>query len=103
MRSRSWEWICSRWQRNPQKTRKSRLRTSSTRNQGKKADFLISFFIFGHKNIKATHRNTLEFTKDAEVSARGDCILGIRSDFSKEAIRSLMKHERFRLTITIGQ
>jgi hypothetical protein len=31
----------------------------------------------GHKNILGTHRNTLEITKEAEISRRADCIVGV--------------------------
>ncbi len=37
----------------------------------------VSFF--GHENIRATHNNTLEITKEEDVSSRGDCIVGVRS------------------------
>jgi uncharacterized protein len=37
----------------------------------------ISFF--GHKNVRATHRNTIEITKDSELSERGNCIIGVRA------------------------
>ena len=38
-----------------------------------------SFWINGHPNIKATHRSTLEFTKDSECTPKGDCILGVKA------------------------
>ncbi|HIP58595.1 MAG TPA: DUF371 domain-containing protein, partial [Archaeoglobus profundus] len=31
---------------------------------------------WGHPNITAKHRTTLEITKDEELSIRGDCIIG---------------------------
>ncbi|BBG25319.1 DUF371 domain-containing protein [Sulfuracidifex tepidarius] len=34
----------------------------------------------GHFNVKGTHRNTLEITKDDYLTPRGDCILGINAD-----------------------
>jgi hypothetical protein len=34
----------------------------------------------GHENIKALHRVTFEFTKDEEVTPKGDCILGVKLD-----------------------
>lgn len=37
---------------------------------------------FGHKNIKATHKSTLEITKDDYLTERGDCIIGIKSNYS---------------------
>jgi hypothetical protein len=35
---------------------------------------------YGHENILATHRATLEFTKDSRVSKKGDCILIVSVD-----------------------
>lgn len=43
--------------------------------------FEYSFFVFGHENISATHKNTFEFTKDVSVSKAGDCILGVNATF----------------------
>jgi len=36
----------------------------------------------GHMNVRATHRTTLEFTKDRHLSGEGDCIVGTASDKS---------------------
>lgn len=44
------------------------------------------FHCSGHNNILGTHKTTLEFTKDKELSLRGDCIIGVNSDFSPESI-----------------
>jgi len=35
---------------------------------------------FGHPNIQALHPTTLMFTKDADVSKNGDCIVGVGAD-----------------------
>jgi len=40
-----------------------------------------SFFIYGHENVLATHRSTLEFTKEDYLTLKGDCILGISSEY----------------------
>jgi len=34
----------------------------------------------GHRNIQATHRTTLEITKDAHLSRKGDCIIAVSAD-----------------------
>ena len=34
----------------------------------------------GHKNIQATHKTTLEFTKDKHLSKKGDCIVTVAAD-----------------------
>lgn len=41
-----------------------------------------TFFAFGHVNVKATHRATLEFTKETHLSKEGDCIVATASDKS---------------------
>jgi hypothetical protein len=35
---------------------------------------------WGHPNIRATHRTTLEFTKETHLTPRGDCIVAVRAD-----------------------
>ena len=37
-------------------------------------------FGFGHENIQATHKSTLEFTKDVHLSRKGDCIIAVAAD-----------------------
>ncbi|WP_236609712.1 DUF371 domain-containing protein [Archaeoglobus sulfaticallidus] len=45
----------------------------------------------GHENIRATHRTTLEVTKDRELSLRGDCIVGVDADKSISELSSGLK------------
>ncbi|MEM2367139.1 MAG: DUF371 domain-containing protein [Candidatus Bathyarchaeia archaeon] len=60
---------------------------------------------FGHRNIRATHRTTLEFTREEELSVRGDCIVAVSADkgFSdlKPEFREFLRKENARLTILI--
>jgi hypothetical protein len=37
-------------------------------------------FGYGHENILATHKSTLEFTKDTHLSRNGDCIIAVGAD-----------------------
>ena len=37
-------------------------------------------FAQGHENILATHKTTLEFTKDQHLSKKGDCIVAVAAD-----------------------
>ncbi len=61
----------------------------------------------GHKNVRAKHKTTLEFTKEKELSPRGDCIVAIACD---KAIceaptwlrRWLLKGGRIKITIACG-
>ncbi|MBI3032774.1 DUF371 domain-containing protein [Candidatus Woesearchaeota archaeon] len=49
----------------------------------------ITFTCFGHKNILGTHRNTLEFTHDKELTLKGDCIIGIKTNYDIKAFEKL--------------
>ena len=42
----------------------------------------ISFNVQGHKNVLSKHKTTLEFTRDENLTLKGDCILGVSA--SKE-------------------
>jgi hypothetical protein len=51
---------------------------------------------YGHPNITATHRTTLEITKSIEIKRDADCIIGVRAsksckDLSRE-IRNALKN-----------
>jgi uncharacterized protein len=62
-----------------------------------------TFSAKGHPNIMAMHRNTLEITKDAEISKKGDCIIAVSADFSLEELQKLLSSgncEKISLTIT---
>lgn len=59
------------------------------------------FHIYGHPNILATHKTTLEFTKDVEVTLRGDCIVGVKADFELSKLKELIKKAGINKKITI--
>ncbi|NWG09921.1 MAG: DUF371 domain-containing protein [Nitrososphaerales archaeon] len=46
---------------------------------------------FGHHLIKATHKTTLEVTKEEGLSPRGDCIIGVRANKSCWDLDSRLK------------
>jgi hypothetical protein len=46
-----------------------------------------SFACYGHENITAKHKTTLEFTKDTEMGLEGDCIVGVRADFDLASLK----------------
>ena len=61
------------------------------------------FTAHGHPNILATHRTTLEITKDSELTTRGNCVVAVAADFSLERIRELIQNcDRIKLTITVA-
>ena len=64
-----------------------------------------SFRAYGHPNITGKHRTTFEFTKDSEVTLKGDCIVGVKADFSlkgiKEFIQNSIKNNNKKIKIII--
>jgi len=59
----------------------------------------------GHRNVLSEHRNTLEFTKEHELSLRGDCIVAVSADKGclelSEGFKNALKDDGFVLEITI--
>ncbi|NJE43494.1 DUF371 domain-containing protein [Thermococcus sp. GR6] len=61
----------------------------------------------GHENVRATHKSTLEFTKEDYLTPRGDCILCIEADkgindLSEEFKRALKEGKRLLIRIKIA-
>ncbi|MCE4599970.1 MAG: DUF371 domain-containing protein [Desulfurococcales archaeon] len=42
----------------------------------------IVFTAWGHENVKALHKTTLELTRESHLTPRGDCIVGVRSELA---------------------
>lgn len=49
-----------------------------------------TFHAYGHPNILAMHKSTLEFTKEREVSLKGDCIVGVKADFDLNELKKFI-------------
>ncbi|MCC6041833.1 MAG: DUF371 domain-containing protein [Desulfurococcaceae archaeon] len=45
----------------------------------------------GHRNIRATHRTTLEITTDSDLTPRGDCIVGVSANKSAATLSAGFK------------
>jgi len=61
----------------------------------------------GHPNILGTHRNTLEITKDEEISKRADCIIGVKaskgcSDLDPRILTHINSGGKLEFEITVG-
>jgi hypothetical protein len=59
----------------------------------------------GHENVRATHRTTLEITKEPHLSAEGTCIIAVSAnkalaDLSSE-FRNLMRQSNAELTVLL--
>jgi len=46
---------------------------------------------YGHENVRAKHRTTIEITKDDYLTPRGDCIIGIKANKSLNEFSSTFK------------
>ena len=59
----------------------------------------------GHKNISGKHKTTFEITKDAHLTPRGDCIIGISADKGisqiSEDFKNALKDENATLEILL--
>jgi hypothetical protein len=62
-------------------------------------------FGYGHENMQATHKTTLEFTKDPHLTKKGDCIVTVAADKALADLRANFKEKlrkpHAKLTITI--
>jgi 16S rRNA (cytidine1402-2'-O)-methyltransferase len=58
---------------------------------------VVSFGCHGHANIAGTHDKTVEFTRDADISRRATCVLGLASDHDDDALLAL----RGRVEVTL--
>lgn len=63
------------------------------------------FYAKGHRNIRATHRTTFEVTKEAHLTLKGDCIIGVASEKAcsdlGEDLKRLLRSEGARVTIKL--
>ena len=49
----------------------------------------VSFVCRGHPNVTATHDKTLEITRDADISRRATCVIGVASMHDDRALLAL--------------
>ena len=61
---------------------------------------------YGHKNVKATHRSTLEITKENYLTPRGDCIICVKAnkglkELSDEIKEALKSGKKIKIRITV--
>jgi len=60
---------------------------------------------YGHENIQATHKSTLEITREAQVSKRGDCIIAVSADKTMSDLnlgfRENLRNEKAKITVLI--
>lgn len=57
------------------------------------------FYASGHENIIATHKKTVEFTKDTRLTKEGDCIVAVKAGFEASELKKFLKAETIKITI----
>ena len=62
-------------------------------------------FGYGHENMQATHKTTLEFTKASRLTKKGDCIFTVAADKALADLSAKFKEKlrkpHAKLTVTI--
>ncbi len=63
---------------------------------------------YGHPNITATHRTTLEITKSGEIKKDADCIIGVRAnksckDLGREMKNALKNGDKVEITMEVEE
>jgi len=62
-------------------------------------------FAHGHRNIQATHKSTLEITKENGLSKKGDCIIAVSADKAiadlNPKIKGSLRNENAKMTMLI--
>ncbi len=72
-------------------------------------EFTETIFAWGHENIRAVHKTTLEFSKESWLSRKGDCIIAVSAekavaDLSPEFKENLRKENaRIVILINVGE
>lgn len=64
----------------------------------------MQFVAYGYPNIRATHKTTIEFTKEKDLSLKGDCIVGVNADFDAKALREFIgqnKDKKVRIILCV--
>lgn len=61
----------------------------------------------GHKNILATHKTTVEFTKEKELTKKGNCIVAVScnkscNDLPENFKRELKAGKKIKIIIKVG-
>ncbi len=61
---------------------------------------------YGHENVQATHKTTLEITKDKHLTKNGDCVIAIAADKSladlSPKFKERLRGRKTKLTIRIN-
>ncbi|MBI4448419.1 DUF371 domain-containing protein [Candidatus Woesearchaeota archaeon] len=51
---------------------------------------MITITSYGHPNVLATHKTTMEVTAASDLTLNGDCIIGVRAEFDAEELKAFL-------------
>lgn len=54
---------------------------------------LFKFHCYGHQNVSSTHKTTIAFTTELNLSTKGDCILAVNSTCSLRNLPNNLKEK----------
>lgn len=54
-------------------------------------EVFCEFKAWGHPNVRATHPTTLELTKEARLTPRGDCIVAVKAQLAAASLPAGLK------------
>lgn len=60
------------------------------------------FRCYGHNNIRAKHKNSIEITKDKEISEAADCVLGVDASYSEHDLQKFSGEYKVKVELECG-
>jgi len=68
-------------------------------------EIIETIFAYGHRNIQATHKSTLEITKENRLSKKGECIIAVSADKAiadlNPEFKGSLRNENAKMTMLI--
>lgn len=64
---------------------------------GEAGNRIVRFRCRGHRNLRALHHKTLELSRDAEISERATCVVGVAADYDPRKVALLQGPVELRL------
>jgi len=64
-----------------------------------------TFEVWGHPNVRSTHKTTLMVTRDEDLTLRGDCVVAVRAEKGAKdldpRLKELIRNSETRVTLTM--
>jgi 16S rRNA (adenine(1408)-N(1))-methyltransferase len=63
----------------------------------------VRFTAWGHPNVRAGHRVSIEFIRDEDLTEQGDCIVAVRADYDPAQLEPLRACRKLRVVLRVGE